>query len=189
LLAWAGNAAGWNGQGLVLSSRQPSRAPIACKQSTSQAGKQVADNRIARNRYEIIEAVECGIVLLGTEVKSCRKGNINLRDGFANIKPDGLWLMNVHIGKHDSTGRAFQHEERRPRKLLLKQREINRLQKGVDAKGYTLVPLRCYFNAGNLLKVQLGLARGLKDYDKSAMLKDRAVQRDAQRDVKDFVNR
>ncbi|KAJ1627102.1 small protein B [Pavlovales sp. CCMP2436] len=184
-LAWGSLAAGWHGD---ASARAPSarRTAVTCKQATTQAGKQVADNRIARSRYEIVERYEAGVALLGTEVKSCRKGNINLRDGFAQIKPDGCWLMNVHVGKHDSTGRAFNHEERRPRRLLLRKREIEKMEKAVDSKGFTLVPLRCYFNAGNYLKVEIGVARGLKDYDKRDQLKGRDIQRDVQRELKDF---
>jgi SsrA-binding protein len=184
-LAWGSFAAGWNGD---AGARAPSvrRSAVACKQATTQAGKQVADNRIARSRYEIVEKYEAGVALLGTEVKSCRKGNINLRDGFAQIKDDGCWLMNVHVGKHDSTGRAFQHEERRPRRLLLRKREIEKMAKLVDKSGFTLVPLRCYFSEGNYLKVQIGVARGMRDYDKKDQLKDRDIQRDVQRELKDF---
>lgn len=167
----------------------PPRASPACKQAGGQAGKQVADNRIARMRYEIVERVECGIALLGTEVKSCRSGNINLRDGYAAIADDGIWLHNVHVGRHATTGRFFQHEETRSRRLLLKHGEIRRLRKGVDTKGYTLVPLRAFFNEGNLLKVEIGLARGLKAYDKSDQLKERDLNRDLKREVKDFINR
>jgi len=122
-------------------------------------------------------------------VKSCRRGNINLRDGFASVNADGCWLMNVHVGKHETTGRVFQHDERRPRRLLLRQREIDQIERGVSTKGFTLVPLRCYFNAGNFLKVELGLARGLKDFDKRALLKDRVEQREVQRELKDFNTR
>lgn len=188
VLGWAclPPAAGWHGAG-GRPTRASKRCAVTCKQATSQAGKQVADNRIARSRYEIMEKYEAGIALLGTEVKSCRKGNINLRDGFATVGADGCWLMNVHVGKHESTGRVFQHEERRPRRLLLRQREIEKIERGVSTKGFTLVPLRAYFNAGNLLKVELGLARGLKDYDKRALLKDRVEKREVQRELKNFV--
>lgn len=188
-VAWlAAPAAGWRGVGGARACAA-GRSAIACKQATSQAGKQVADNRIARSRYEIVERYEAGIALLGTEVKSCRRGNINLRDGFASVNADGCWLMNVHVGKHETTGRVFQHDERRPRRLLLRQREIDQIERGVSTKGFTLVPLRCYFNAGNFLKVELGLARGLKDFDKRALLKDRVEQREVQRELKDFNTR
>lgn len=162
------------------------REAVQCKQATSQAGKQVAANRIARSRYEIVEKVEAGIALTGTEVKSCRAGNINLRDGFAGVENGEMWLKNVHIAKHATTSGYFQHEERRPRRLLLHRKEIRRLAQAADGDGYTLVPLRAYFNQGNLLKVELAVARGLKLYDKRAKLKDAAIARDAAREVKNF---
>lgn len=170
-------------------SPSPTAARLVCKQSTTQAGKQVADNRIARSRYEIVEKVEAGISLTGTEVKSCRAGNVNLRDGFARISGSDIWLENVHISKHSSSGAYFQHEEKRARRLLLHKRQISKLRQSCEQKGFTLVPLRCYFNQGNLLKVELGLARGLKNYDKRAQLKERVVKREVQRELKNIVNR
>jgi len=127
---------------------------------------------------EILEDFEAGISLLGTEVKSCRQGKCTLRDGYCRFKDGECWLHNVNIGRHESAGRYFQHDETRPRRLLLHGREIAKLQTAVDVKGLTVVPLAAYFNERSFLKVSLGLARGKKLQDKREDIKRRDISRE-----------
>ncbi|RJQ51123.1 MAG: SsrA-binding protein SmpB, partial [Actinobacteria bacterium] len=133
--------------------------------------KVVATNRKAYHDYDIEEVYEAGIVLQGTEVKSLRVGRANLRDSFARVKGDELYLHNVHISPY-SHGNIANHEPRRMRKLLLHKAEIKRLMGKVAERGLTLVPLRIYFK-GNVAKVELALARGKARYDKRRAIADR----------------
>lgn len=148
--------------------------------------KLVANNKLARRNYEILEEIEAGISLVGTEVKSCRAGKLAIRDGYCRIKDGECWLENVNIPKWMSS-RHFQHDELRPRRLLLHKREIEKLSRAVDQKGLTVVPLMCYFNDRSLLKVQIGLARGKKLQDKREDLKRRDMQREVGRQLKNIV--
>jgi SsrA-binding protein len=141
--------------------------------------KTVATNRKVYHDYFIEDTFEVGIVLTGTEIKSVRAGQVNLRDGFAMIKEGELWLMNAHIAAYRD-GSYFNHEPRRPRKLLMHRREIDRLFGKVQEKGLTLVPLRIYLK-NNLAKVELGLARGKKQYDKRASLREKETRREVER--------
>lgn len=126
--------------------------------------KTVVENRKARHDFFIEEALECGIALQGTEVKSCRLGKVNLQDAHARVENGDVMLYNVHISPYEQ-GNRFNHEPKRPRRLLLHKHEILRLFGKVREKGLTLVPLRLYFKNGRL-KVELALARGKKLYDK-----------------------
>ena len=126
--------------------------------------KLIADNRKARHDYFIDETVEAGIVLVGTEVKSLRAGRVNLRDSYAEVRGGEIYLTGVHISAYEQ-GNIWNHEPLRTRKLLLHKREIDRLAGKVREKGFTLVPTRMYFR-GSHAKVELGLARGKKFYDK-----------------------
>ena len=154
--------------------------------SGGSARKQVSANRLARRNYEIISDYEAGISLVGTEVKSARQGKMNLRDGYCRIKDGECWLHNVHIAQHLSTGRYFQHDELRPRRLLLHKAQIRKLGREVDLKGLTIVPLSCYFNEQSRLKVQIGLARGKQLTDKRETIKRREQDRETQRQIKGF---
>lgn len=136
----------------------------------------VAENRKARHDYFIDETFEAGLVLTGTEVKSLRQGRANIAESYAAAEGDELWLINAHIPEY-SAGNRFNHAPRRRRKLLLRRREINRLAGAVQKEGMTLVPLRIFFNARGLAKLQLGLARGKKLHDKRATQRDRDWQR------------
>lgn len=149
----------------------------------SENHKVLSDNRQARFQYEILETYECGIVLLGTEVKSIRAGKVNLRDGFARIRNGEAWLLNVHISPHDSTNQSYNHDPLRDRKLLLHKQEIRKLIGKVEQKGLTLVPLKLYLKNGRV-KVALGLARGKKLHDKRAELKQRQDKREMERALK-----
>ncbi|XFA74162.1 SsrA-binding protein SmpB [Thermosynechococcaceae cyanobacterium Okahandja] len=149
----------------------------------SESYKVISDNRNARFQYEILETYECGIVLLGSEVKSIRAGKVNLRDGFARIRNGEVWLFNVHISPHDSTNPSYNHDPLRDRKLLLHKQEIRKLIGKVEQKGLTLVPLKLYLKNGRV-KVALGLGRGKKLHDKRADLKQRQDKREMERALK-----
>ncbi len=142
----------------------------------------VATNRKARHDYEILETYEAGVVLTGTEIKSVREGRVNLRDGFVLLKDGEAWLMNVHISPY-SHGSLHNHEPRRPRKLLLHKGEINRLAGRVQEKGWTIIPLRMYLKGG-WAKVEIGLARGKRQYDKRRDIAKREFEREKARYLK-----
>jgi SsrA-binding protein len=148
-------------------------------QNAAKAGdiKSIAENRKARHDYFVEETYEAGIALQGTEVKSLRAGRVNLRDGYAHIVNGEVFLENVHISPYEQANR-FNHEPLRKRKLLMHKSEILRLFSQVREKGYTLVPLRLYFKQGRA-KVELGLGKGKKSYDK----RDDVAARDVQREI------
>ena len=135
------------------------------------ASKTVASNRKARHDYEILETVEAGVVLTGTEVKSLRSGRAQMRDAFATVRDGRVVLHGVHIPPYEH-GSYFNHEPERPRTLLLHRAEVDKLRSRAEQGGLTLVPLRIYFTHG-LAKVELALVRGRKKYDKRQVLKER----------------
>lgn len=143
----------------------------------------IAENRKARYDFEIIEAIEAGIVLKGTEIKSIRQGQISLQDGFAGFRGEELWLYNVHIAPFKQ-GNQFNHDPLRTRKLLMKRQELDRLQGLSQQSGITLVPLRVYLKNG-VAKVLIGLARGKKQHDKRESIKRRDQKRDIERALSD----
>jgi SsrA-binding protein len=140
--------------------------------------KLIVDNRKARFQYELLEKVEAGIALTGTEVKSLREGKINLGDGYCRIQRDGqMYLVDVHISPYTHAGYT-QHEPLRERKLLLHKREILRLHQRVKERGLTLVPVRLYFKKGRV-KVEIALAKGKTLYDKREAVRKRDEAREA----------
>lgn len=141
----------------------------------------IATNRKARHDYNILDTYECGIVLVGTEIKSLREGKASLVDSYATIDDGEVWLRNLHIPEY-SYGSWTNHSPRRTRKLLLHRREIDSLQGKVRDGNKTLVPLKLYLKDGRL-KVELGLAAGKQDYDKRQDLKRRAEERDITREL------
>ncbi len=147
--------------------------------------KMVSDNRQARYLYEILETYEAGVELKGTEVKSCRAGKVNLRDGYALIRKGEAWLLNVHISPYQASAQFFNHEPRRSRKLLLHRKEINKLIGKIEQKGLTLVPLKMYFKGG-LVKLTIGLGKGKKVHDKRETVKRRQDQREMARAMKRY---
>jgi SsrA-binding protein len=152
------------------------------KASAKSDTKLIAQNRKARHNYEIEETVEAGIVLVGTEVKSCRDGRVNMAEAYATIDTQGeAWLLQCHISPY-SHGNRNNHEPVRPRKLLLKANEIERLAINVNQGGRTLVPLRMYFKHG-LVKVELAVGRGKKLYDKRQSEARRDAERSMQREL------
>lgn len=143
--------------------------------TTKQPVKVVASNRKARHDYHIEDTFEAGIVLTGSEIKSIRAGQVSLRDSFATVRNGELWLMNTHIAPYHQASYA-NHEPRRDRKLLMHRREINRLSGKLQEKGLTLIPLQIYLK-NSRAKVELGLARGKKLYDKRESLRERDDRR------------
>jgi SsrA-binding protein len=141
--------------------------------------KVVATNRRARHDYDIRDTHECGIVLHGSEVKSIRAGQVQLKDGYAEIRQGEVWLQNVHIAPYQYA-REGGHDPERPRKLLLHRREIERLIGKVAEEGLTLIPLSMYFVAGRA-KVELGLAKGRRKYDKRQAIREREERREMDR--------
>ncbi|MEO7602294.1 MAG: SsrA-binding protein SmpB [Sphingomicrobium sp.] len=146
--------------------------------------KVVAENRRARYDYFIEERFEAGIQLAGTEVKALRQGEGSIAESYATLDGDEVFLINSHIPEY-SHGNRMNHEPRRPRKLLLKSREINKLTGAVQRQGLTLVPLSIYFNASGKAKVELALARGKKEHDKRDTIKERDWKREQQRLLRD----
>ncbi|MEO0441089.1 MAG: SsrA-binding protein SmpB [Pseudomonadota bacterium] len=138
--------------------------------------KVVAENRRARYDYHLDEKFEAGLMLAGTEVKSLRFGSGTIAESYAEVKDDEVWLINSNIPEW-SHGNRFNHEPKRPRKLLLNRREINKLYGAVNRKGMTIVPLSIYFNSQGRAKIELALAKGKKAPDKRATEKDRDWKR------------
>lgn len=146
-------------------------------------GKLIAQNRKARYEYAILDTVEAGIVLKGTEIKSIRAGRINLKDGYASVREGEIWLYNVHISPFEQ-GNQFNHDPLRPRKLLMKKKQIDSLIGETKQGGITLIPLKVYIKNG-FAKVLIGLAKGKKQYDKRETIKRRDQDRELRRAVKD----
>jgi SsrA-binding protein len=147
------------------------------------AAGDVATNRQARHRYELLDRLECGVVLEGTEVKSLRGGSAQIKDGYATIRDGELWLHNVHIPPYGPAARE-NHDPERPRKLLAHRREIERLVGRIQERGLTLVPTRIYF-AGPRAKVEIALARGKDRFDKRETIKARETRRDMERALRE----
>jgi SsrA-binding protein len=144
----------------------------------------VATNRRARFDYAILETVEAGLVLTGTEIKSVRQGKVDLRDAYARPLRQELWLENAHIAQY-TEGNTQNHEPKRARKLLLHRRQIDDLSAQISQKGLTVVPLRLYIK-GRVAKVLLGLAKGKRSYEKRDVLIERAVERETRREIKNM---
>lgn len=142
----------------------------------------VTENRKARHDYEILETFEAGMVLSGSEVKSLRAGKANLKDSFARVDRGEAFLLNAHVS-HYSAASRFGHEPERTRKLLLHRAEIDKLAARIQERGLTVVPLKIYFKGGRA-KVLLGVGRGKKSYDKRESIKQREMQREADRAVR-----
>jgi SsrA-binding protein len=143
-----------------------------------------AQNRKARHNYFIEDTLEAGIMLLGTEVKSLRAGQASLNDAYAAEQNGELWLLNAHIPEYKH-GNLNNHAPRRPRKLLLRTREVNKIFGAISREGMTAIPLLIYFNPRGLAKVQLGLAKGKKQHDKRETEKQRDWSREKQRTLRD----
>ncbi len=144
----------------------------------------ITTNRKARHEFSIEDSVEAGVVLQGTEVKSLREGKANLQDAYCSVVRGEMMMFGCHISPY-THGSLFNHDPIRPRKLLLHRKEIDRWRKSVEQKGYTIVPLKLYFKAGKA-KVEIGLAKGKKLYDKRADIAERDTKRQLDRTMKQY---
>jgi SsrA-binding protein len=152
---------------------------MAKKRKRKAAAGDVATNRQAGFRYHLLEKIECGIVLQGSEVKSLREGAVQLKDAYAEVQDGEIWLRNMHIAPYGPAARQ-NHDPERPRKLLLHRKEIERLIGKTAERGLTLVPTRIYFN-GPRAKVELAVARGKEMHDKRRSIKERETRREIER--------
>ena len=148
--------------------------------------KVIAENRRARYDYAIEDDLECGIILMGSEVKSLRTGQSNIAESYASVEGGELWLTNAYIAPYDA-GRTFGHEERRRRKLLVKQKELVRLWNATQREGMTIVPLVMYFNDRGLVKLKIATGKGKKNHDKRATEAKRDWGRQKQRLLRSSV--
>ena len=139
-------------------------------------------NKKARYDYELLDKYEAGIALTGTEIKSIRNGQANLKDSYAVIKNNEVYLLNMHISAYKQ-GNIFNHEETRTRKLLLHKNEIRKIKEKIEIKGLTLVPVKLYFKGG-IAKIELAVARGKHTYDKKETIKERDIKREADKALK-----
>ena len=163
-----------------MATRTGANAPAKQLNDRGDGEKLVTSNRQARHEYFILEALEAGLALTGTEIKSIRAGKVNLRDAYARVENGEIWLHGMHIAPYEQAGGLFQLDPLRARKLLLHRREIGRLRAELGQKGLTLVPLRLYLKRGRA-KVEVGLAKGKKLYDKRATMAERDARRDVER--------
>ena len=147
--------------------------------------EEIASNRKARRDYHILETYEAGVELKGTEVKSERGGKVNIADAFARVEKGQMFLYGCHIQPWETAGKWFQHESRRPRRLLLHKQEIRKLEHALEVKGSTLPCLRMYWKNGRV-KVELGVGKGKTHGDQRQDLKERVEMREAQREVARF---
>jgi SsrA-binding protein len=148
----------------------------------SEAVKIIATNRRARHDYSVDDSYECGIELLGTEVKSFRDGKISFPDAWAEVIKGEVWLRSLRIAENPFSS-IFNHDPDRRKRLLLHREEIKRIARKVDEKGYTLIPLSFYFKNGRV-KVELGLCKGKKTYDKRADIRERDISREVSREFR-----
>jgi SsrA-binding protein len=147
--------------------------------------KRIAENRKARYEYTIGDTFEAGIQLVGTEVKSMRTGQVNIAESYASVENNGIFLINAYIPEYKGAGHFFQHEPKRPRRLLLHKREIAKLAIAVERQGMTMVPLELYFNPRGRAKLRLALAQGKKLHDKRADVAKRDWNRQKARLMRD----
>lgn len=142
-----------------------------------------ATNRKAYHEYHILDKYETGIELLGSEVKSLREGNANLKEAYIVIRKEQAWVLGIHISPYSHTG--FEgHEPVRERRLLLHKREIEKIKISLEQKGLTAVPLQMYFNPNGWAKLEIGIAKGKKIYDKRKAIRERDIQREAERELR-----
>lgn len=147
--------------------------------------KIITVNKKALHNYEILQKFEAGIALIGSEVKSIREGKVNLKDSYVDVRNGEAYLLNSHIS-HYSNASYNNHEPERERKLLLHRREIDQMGKKVRERGYSIVALRMFFNPKGYIKVEIGLAKGKRLWEKKQKIKDRDIKRDTDRELKDY---
>jgi SsrA-binding protein len=145
----------------------------------------ITSNKKAYHDYHIIDKIEAGLELKGTEVKSLRAGHAHLKDSYARIRNGEMFLLKAHISPYKYSGGYDNHEPERDRRLLLHKREIIRLKRNIDTKGITLIPLKLYFTKRGIVKVELGMAKGKRQYDKRAAIAEKDMKREIERSRKD----
>ena len=148
-------------------------------------GKIICTNRAANHEYFILDRIEAGIVLEGSEVKSLRQGNVNLKDSFCVVYGGELFIKNMHIALYDKSGAFNTRDSRRDRKLLVHKTELIKLNSKVSQKGLTLVPLKLYFKQ-SLIKMELGLCQGKHTYDKKHSIMEKDIKREKEREIKNY---
>lgn len=145
--------------------------------------KIISKNRKAYHDYEVLDKYEAGIMLVGSEVKSLREGKINLKDSYVDIRLGEAYLINAHISPY-SNASYNNHEPERDRKLLLHKQELNKLERKVKNRGVSIIPLTIYFNKKGLVKLEIAMAKGKREYDKKQKIKDRDIKREVDRELK-----
>ena len=158
------------------------KKPKALKQAAD-PNRTITENRKARYKFAVLDTLECGIVLVGSEVKSLREGNVSLAEAYARVREGEVWLMGCDISVYAQASH-WNHDPRRPRKLLLQQRQIHKFANQAQERGLTLVPLKLYFNERGIAKVLIGLCRGKKLHDKREAIKQADVKRSLQRTMR-----
>ena len=143
-----------------------------------------ASNRKAYHEYHILDKYEAGIELFGTEVKSLREAQANLKESYVIVRKNQAWISGMHINRYSNTGHEG-HDPTRNRRLLLNKREILKIKQSIEQKGLTVVPLKLYFSENGWAKVEIGLAKGKKIFDKKSSIKERDIKRDMQRELRD----
>lgn len=159
-------------------SKSKSRKKV--KADASRAGRLLAENRKAKHKFEVLQTLECGLALVGSEVKSLREGRVSLAEAYGRVRDGEVWLVGCDIAEYTQAN-VWNHEPKRPRKLLLHQREVRKFANQAREKGLTLVPLKIYFNERGLAKVLMGLCRGRKLHDKRESLKKAELKRQLDR--------
>lgn len=162
----------------------PERPPPVSPPKSTKKDREIARNRKAFHDFTVEDSYEAGVVLRGSEVKSLRSGNVSLRDAYARFHDGELWLEGVHIAIYPQAG-PDNHDPLRPRKLLLHRHELERLRGKVEQRGFTLVPLRIYLKRG-IIKIQIGLCKGKRQYDKRERERRKTAEREAERAVKEW---
>ena len=160
-----------------------SKAGQSAKTSSGPTHKVISDNRKARHQYEILDSIECGVILRGSEVKSLRNGKCQLDEAYGRVKGETLWLVGCNIAEYPQAT-IWNHEPKRQRQLLIHKREMTRFIGKAKEKGLTLVPLRMYFNERGLVKCEIALCKGLKLHDKREKMKQADARRDMDRAIR-----
>lgn len=150
--------------------------------------KLIVNNKKAFHDYEILERFEAGLELVGSEVKSLRLGKAALKESFVRIVKGEAWVFGMHIGHLPTVDKHYAPEEKRARRLLLHKKEIKKLEEKVKLEGFSIIPLKLYFNKKNIAKLEIGLARGLKKYDKREVLKKKDADRKMKQAIKEYNN-
>jgi SsrA-binding protein len=168
-----------------MSAKKKSKKKSAAKKSSSgDQSKTIAENRKARHRYEILQQIECGVMLIGSEVKSLREGNISLNEAYVRVEKKELWLIGADIAEYRQAS-FWNHKPKRSRKLLVHRRELDKLSTKAFEKGLTLVPLRIFFNSRGIVKVVVAVCRGKNLHDKRQTLKDSDNKRRLNREMRE----